>query len=257
MRAVKELIDEMVNHELMTFHGENPDANIMFASTTHQRFFNIMLVDFLSKTDKRGPIKQTSYLSGLVSISNNPRFNVNGSVSALKKATIEFKKWLENVVEVEIWLPSTNKEAMIKLSRYSFLKIVGDISKHNYLRAAGVAEDIRKVFAKNEIIVNEEESLLMLSDFYERFHTDILNYHSSTIAEYLNNIRWGIYEYLRPEFESSIVWDKIEPGRYRYTYPNEINSDLGKTIYWDLMNEIRQEPYVHKFIVTKWLKMRY
>jgi hypothetical protein len=34
-----------------------------------------------------------------------------------------------------------------------------------------------------------------LDDFYERFHKDILNYHSSTIAEFLNNIRWGIYEY--------------------------------------------------------------
>src|SRR5215218_1142153 len=44
------------------------------------------------------------------------------------------------------------------------------------------------------------DALLALADFYEKFHTDILNYHASTIAEFLNNIRWGIYEYLQPEF---------------------------------------------------------
>ncbi len=66
--------------------------------------------------------------------------------------------------------------------------------------------------------------MLALGDFYERFHTDILNYHSSTIAEFLNNIRWGIYEYLQPEFRRSIVWEESNPRKYRYTVVSRISS---------------------------------
>jgi hypothetical protein len=105
--------------------------------------------------------------------------------------------------------------------------------------------------------VTIEESLLALTDFYERFHTDILNYHSSTIAEFLNNIRWGIYEYMQPEFHRSIVWESGDPPKYRYIYPDAVTSRLAKECYWELMNEVRSAPYMRKFTVTKSLKLRY
>jgi len=53
LKAVKELIDSMVNFELMSLEGNDPNSNIIFKSMTHQMFFNIILVDFLSCTDKR------------------------------------------------------------------------------------------------------------------------------------------------------------------------------------------------------------
>jgi hypothetical protein len=99
--------------------------------------------------------------------------------------------------------------------------------------------------------------MLALGDFYERFHTDILNYHSSTIAEFLNNIRWGIYDYLQPELRRSIVWEGGNPRKYHYTFPIGIESNFAKQCYWDLMNEVLQPPYVRRFQVTKWLKLRY
>jgi len=99
--------------------------------------------------------------------------------------------------------------------------------------------------------------MLALDDFYQWFHDDIFNYHASTIAEFLNNIRWAIYEYLQPEFHSSIVWESREPAKYRYTYPGGVSSKLGKSYYSDLMNEVRSAPYVPRFQVTKWLKLRY
>ena len=99
--------------------------------------------------------------------------------------------------------------------------------------------------------------MLVLADFYQRFHTDILNYHSSTIAEFLNNIRWGIYEYLQPEFHGSIVWEAGDTRMYGFTYPPDVTSKLAKECYWELMNEVRSPPYVRRFRVTKWLKLRY
>ena len=256
LKAAKELIDSMVNFELMSLLGNDPDSEIAFKSITHQRFFNIILVDFLSCTDKKGPIKQTSYLGGLREIVDNPCFDENNSVHNLKVATKEFKDWIEQKVEVAVWLPSIDKETKLDISRFNFLKMTGNISKHNYLRAIGVANDLKDILLKSGITVDINEALLALAEFYERFQ-DILGYHSSTIAEFLNNIRWGIYDYLQPEFNKSIVWEGGDPPKYHYTYPKEIQSEFAKACYWELMNEVFREPYMRKFKVTKWLKLRY
>jgi hypothetical protein len=58
LKAVKELIDSMVNFEVLDVVGSDPDCNILFRTMTHQRFFNIVLVDFLSRTDKRASVRQ-------------------------------------------------------------------------------------------------------------------------------------------------------------------------------------------------------
>lgn len=257
LKAVKELIDSMVNYELISLQGNDPDSNISFNSAANQILFNIILVDFLSCTDKSGPINQTTYLGGLHFISDNPSFNGSGSMEHLKIATQEFKNWIEQEVTVDIWLPSIDKNTKISITRFNFLKMTGNISKHNYLRAVGVAEKLKNILAKSGVDVPLEEALLALTDFYERFHTDILGYHSSIIAEFLNNIRWGIYYYLQPEFKKSIVWESREPPKYHYTYPTDLNSVFAKACYWELMNEVKSEPYMRKFKVTKFLKLRY
>ncbi len=46
LKAIKELIDSIVNFELMSLLGNDPDSQIAFKGYTHQRFFNIILVDF-------------------------------------------------------------------------------------------------------------------------------------------------------------------------------------------------------------------
>lgn len=257
LKAIKELIDSMVNFEVLDLYGNDPDSNIMFNTITHQKYFNIILVDFLSRTDKKGFIKQTSYLGALKKFSETPNFNVNNSIETLRKTTHEFVDWLEQQVEVTAWLPSIDTETTLKLTRLTFLKMCGDISKHNYLRAIGVAEELKEILSKSGVTIELDGALLALADFYERFHTDILNYHASTIAEFLNNIRWGIYEYLQPEFRSSIVWESTTPPMYRYTYPDGIATKFAQECYWELMNEVRTPPNVRRFQVTKWLKLRY
>ncbi len=258
LKAVIELINSMVNFELMSLLGNDPDSEIAFKGYTHQRFFNIILVDFLSCTDKKGPIKQTSYLGGLREIVNNPCFDENNSVHNLKVATQEFTDWLDQKVEVDVWLPSIDKDTRLKIKRLDFLKMTGNISKHHSLKLTVTAGKLKQFLSNNGITVDTDEALLALAEFYERFHTDILSYHSSTIAEFLNNIRWGIYDYLQPEFNRSIVWEEgSNLPKYHYTYPKEIQGEFAKACYWDLMNEVRSKPYMRKFKVTKWLKLRY
>ncbi len=102
-----------------------------------------------------------------------------------------------------------------------------------------------------------DEAVLALQDFFERFHTNIFNCHASTIAECLNEIRWGVYEYLLPEYRRSYTLDAGDPPGYSFSYPTGLHADFAKTLYWDLMNGIRRKPIVERFTVTKNLKIRY
>ena len=258
LKAVWELIDSMVNFEMLKLYGEDPNSNILFETMTHQRFFNIVLVDFLSRTDKRAFIKQTSYLGALKKISKSPNFDVNGSVASLSRVTHQFSDWLEQEIEVhKIWMPSIDTETTLRLSRMAFLKMCGNISKHNFLRLIRVAEELREILSRSGISVELDKALLALDDFYQWFHTDILNYHASTIAAFLNDIRWGIFEYLQPQFHRSIVWESRDPPNYHYEYPKGVTSRLAQEYYWAIMNDVRSPPYVRRFQVTKWLKLRY
>jgi len=257
--AIKILIDEMVNYEVINLLGKDSQSEVHFKSTTHQKYFNIMLVDFLSCSDTKILGEEQPYLRALTSICASPHFDQSKSVKNLEQSTKEFVDWLNKEFTVEkIWLPSINLETNLSIIRLEFIKICGNISKHNFTRLSGVVKDLIDIFKRNEITLEKEDALVILDEFYEWFHTNIFNYHSSAIAEFLNNIRWDIYEYLLPEFNQSIVYIKNDPyNRYEYTYPKGVDNKFAQECYWNLMNEVRSKPYMKKFKVTKYLKMRY
>ena len=259
LKAISEFIDDMVNYEIVKLLGNDPHSKICFKSATHQKYFNIILLDFLSCSDKKILGVELPYLEALQSICNSPNFNKSSSINSLTHASKKFIDWLEKEVVVEkIWLPSINLETNLSIKRIEFIKICGNISKHNFSRLSGVLYELVKIFKRNRVDLKNEDALLILNEFYEWFHTNIFSYHSSAIAEFLNNIRWGIYEYLLPEFQQAIVFENNgHPRKYHYTYPNEVKNNFAKSCYWDLMNKIRSKPYMNKFQVTRYLKMRY
>jgi hypothetical protein len=256
LKAVEELVGTMVNFDLFQILGQDPNSQILFHSSAHQRLFNIFLVDLLSETDRQA-LPKTTYLGGLREIGERPSFDMGNSVELLRTARADFVSWLDQEVQVTTCLPSIKIDTSLKLSRLKFLKMCGNISKHNFLKAVGVAKDLQDLLENGGVSATIEEALVALADFHERFHTGILNYHSSTIAEFLNNIRWGIYEYLQPEFRRSIVWEGGDPPKYRYTYPPEVQAPLAQQCYSELMNEVRSPPFMRRFQVSKWLKLRY
>ena len=105
LRAVYDHIGEMVNYSLMDVCGTEPNSMIRFKDMNHKKLFFILLVDFLSKTDKRGPLKQTIFLRGLVDICNNPQFSIDQSERNLKMSVNAFKCWLDEEILVDIWMP--------------------------------------------------------------------------------------------------------------------------------------------------------
>lgn len=250
-------IGEMVNFSLMDIRGDDPNCMIMFKDMNQRKLFFIILCDFLSKTDQKGPIKQTSFLNGLVEICRNPQFSNNDSEFELKIVVNTFVAWLQEKSDIDIWMPSINQQVKLAISRLDAIKMCGDVSKHNYLRAIGVADKLREVMKSSGLEINQEQALLALPDFYERFHEDILIYLSSHICEFLNNIRWAIHSYLQPEFNQSYHKPNDELIMYSFRVPETIASSYARNCYWNLMNKLRSKPYMQKFIVSVYLKSEY
>ena len=184
LNAVYALIDDMVNFVMMSISGTDPDSQVTFKSETHLRLFNIMLVDFLSTTGKRGPIDPTWYMSALQTIVNEPNLDQEDSIKTLRSAVAEFVQWLETEVGVDVWLPSIDTETTLKLSRRKFIKMCGNISKHNFLRLISVAEELQQLLYKTGREISLDNALLTLEDFYTKFHRDVIAYHSRIIAEF-------------------------------------------------------------------------
>ncbi|EMS7725952.1 hypothetical protein V9N50_001856 [Vibrio cholerae] len=258
LKAIYEHIDEMVNNSMFTIQGKHPAQMVMFKTSIHRRLFYILLVDFLSATDEKGPLGKRIFLRGLADICDKPNFSVNGSHCYLKARVQDFINWLNETKETYIWMPSIDREVDLKITRIEMIKMAGDISKHNYLRSIGVARKLKEILEKSGVEIDDESALYALDDFYERFNDDVLIYLSSHVCEFLNDIRLGIYEYLKPEFMRSYIFNGEDSiPIYDYLIPDSLSEKYSRVCYWAVMNNIRRKPYLPKFTVSDSFKTEY
>lgn len=261
-----DLIDEMVNYEMFEKFTRTSDMNLSFRTMTHQRLFNVLLVDMLSMPQKdhfglpdfpTGASGSTgTFLYYLRRISQIPQLNTIGT--SIADPVGVFVTWLDTKCHVDnVWLPSINVETTIRVPRILFIRICGDIAKHSFPRMSVNARRIQRLLAMNGHQIDIEQAYLAMPDFYEWFHGNVFSYHSSTIGEFLNNIRLGIHDYLTPEFSRSYRKPDATSVGYKFNYPNGCTSRLARAMYWDLMNWVRSTPYMPRFEVTKYHKMRY
>lgn len=267
LKAIWQMINDMVNYEVFAKLRRTDEAQLAFNSRTGQRLFNVLLVDFLSQPKqwpfelpmppRNTPMSERSLLFHLRRICEDPKLNTNGGAT-LRVPLDLFVQWLETECNVEkVWFPSISVESDIRVRRIAFIKICGNIAKHNFTRLSSNVADICDILKANGNTISADHGYLVIPEFYEWFHTNVFSYHSSAIAEFLNNIRWAIYEYLRPEFVQSFTKDDPPSIGYRFRYPTDCKDAIARTVYWDLMNEAMSEPYMPKFEVTRYLKMRY
>lgn len=260
LKAVVDMIGDMVNHEVMTIHSSDPDTSIMFKTMTHMAFFNIILVDLLSRPNNFFT-SDKSYFDRLEEICINPRMGKTQDIRELAEAVCVFARWLSEEVTVQNrWFPSLDLQIDLKIKRKVFIGICGNIAKHNFTQLTRQAERLKKVFCENGLALSLDKCILALQDFRQQFYNDVFHYHSATIAEFLNNIQWGIHSYAAPVRERCVenyYDEKLHLSTYKYHCPGDVTSDLGKTCYWDLMNDVMKQPYIRRFKVAKYLKMRY
>ena len=255
--AAVELVNSAVNRQVLQFRAPPDRQEVVFESSLHRRYFSIRLVDFLSQTDNRAPVAAQPYLRAIRNICEMPLLGEAESARLLTDAAAAFTTWLEETFEFEAWLPSIGINAKLEPSRIQMLKLCGDLSKHNFLRAVGVAEDIRGLLAAAGHEVNLFQALSAREDMYEHFHENVLAYHASTIAQHLNDLRWGIHEYLLPLYRRCRVDEDGDSIMYRFEYPEDMEDPFARTCFWDLMNSVRAKPYVPRFTASRSLQGRY
>ena len=274
LNSAWEMIDGMVNWAMFVKNDRTEPTNLMFETSQHSRLFAVLLGDFLSeirafKGDpvplglKPAPSKarpsDLTFLFHLRQVCTNPKLATD--TAALSEAVEAFAVWLEG----EFTAPRVNLHAIevvadLRIARFRYLKMCGDIAKHSLARLSTNVGHLRKLLEAVGHNVSEQEAYLAIENFFEWFHDDIFIYHSSQIAEFLNNIRWSIYDYLQPEFRRSWhLTNKATPDFpiYSYRVPPAITEPVARAMYWDVMNRSRSKPYVHRFVVTESLKGRY
>jgi hypothetical protein len=118
----------------------------------------------------------------------------------------------------------------------------------------GVSKGIQTILKANGYSVPLEQIPLALEDFREHLQENYFVYYGTWLAELLNNIRWGLQDYLQPTFATSYTKDNPDDFNYRYEYPKEIQQEIPKQWFWRLMNNIRTGPSIKKFLGAHYLK---
>lgn len=267
LNAAWSMIDEMVNYSIFpTLNEQTTDITLVPKTAAAKRLFSILLNDFLSPLSGGG--KDTPF--GLPVPKGNPApsdstflfylkmvaddVQLGSDPNSFGKSTNLFSTWLEEESHVpDVWLPTINLKADLSVQRKTWIKIVGNISKHNFTRLQVDTGKIAKILKKHGHHLKDGEEYLLIPEFQQWFYDHLLSYHIGTLAEFLNNIRIGIFEYLETEFARS--YQAVEPApMYRYKIPKQIQHPLAQAMYWDLMNRCRAKPWLPCFSITPSLK---
>jgi hypothetical protein len=268
--AAWDMLGGMVNYAFYRKMKLTTAVTLMFENANDRRLFNILLGDFLSQPNERGGkesflnLKQPpkagratdyTFLFYLRQICDAPHLGTQ--IECIKRPLDALSSWLEDECLVEkVWFGEIDVEADIRIERIRYIKICGDIAKHNFSRLQSNVEKIIQTLRKSGVEIDAEAGFKALPGFYEWFHENVFIYHSSHIAQMLNDLLWGIYKYLSTEFQRSYEQKPGDPV-YRYQYPEECGHSFARSAYWNLMNHIRHGPYLPLFTVSPSLKSEY
>lgn len=270
LNAVMGMVDDMVNHAIFSLSGKNTqNTNLLPQTSDTLRQFSILLRDFLSPVRGKGPMpfglprspeagKETdrTTLFYLARICENPL--IGKEIAFLAMHVRDFIEWLEVLAFVpKVWFANIRVEVDVSIKRIDFIRMGGDIGKHNFLRLGAQAAKLQKILGDNGVTIDESQAYAALPDCWDWFHTHLFAYHASTLAEFLNNIRYAIRLYIKPVAESRYrITGKIDDYLDLYTYdcPSEIVNEFAWAQYYGLLNSTRYKPNFPHFSVTQSLK---
>ena len=265
------MIDDMINWSVFQKHDGTDNVSMSFRRDGDSRLFAVLLGDFLSAVGAYGAAPplglltppsnaqgaDRAFLFHLRQVCNGPRLGAN--TFELRTSVEAFGTWIEKDFVVEkVHLSAIGVEADLRITRHLYIKMCGDIGKHNVTRLAGNVKRLRRLFEDAGRPISEKDTYLGFADFYQWFMDYVLGYHVGQISELLNNIRWAMFGYLQPEHLRSKYHPEGMPDyAYAYRYPANCTDPLARAMYWNLMNRARQEPYMQRFTSDELLKRRY
>lgn len=252
LKIAMDSIDSMVNREMLSFGGRNNKTEVYFPDSPHQKLFYILLADFLSQNT------EGSLMPGNLSCMESLGIFVSKPLLANFSKSLEesyglFFDWTREEIDTKVWAPSLDMELSLRLSRQDVINFAANMSKHHFGHLTAVTKKLYKQLDDQQR--PRHDIIPALESIYGDLHDNILNYHSSAVAEMLNNLRWGIHDYLQPEFRRS--YRKLGGVLYEFDIPSGIKTDFARSCYWDLMDSVRNKPFVNRFTVNELLKLRY
>lgn len=255
-----EAIGDILNHALLEIRGlENgsSDVTVYFHSRIHQQLFLIRLLDFAKETGDFGMTGvKGSCLDVIRSACETKHFDVNNSVGELKKAVDRLNEWLHTPTTLKLWIPTLDLEVKLQVTRIYLLYISGNEAKHNISRLTGLAKNIQRMLIAHGHEVPIEQIPLALDEFTENLSEHFFAYYSTWLSELLNDVRWGLQEYLIPIYRSCyITTPEVDEQAYSFDYPSDISSSISKSWFWRLMNNVRTGPYFKRFNASSYFKM--
>jgi hypothetical protein len=252
-----EAIDDIVNHALLdvnpvsAFPGE---VEVRFKTRVHQQMFLVRLLDFSKEARRQvGGVKK-SCLEVVLDACATRSFDVDGSVDSLKASATALRDWLAACADVKMWIPTLEIDANVSVPRIQLLFILGNHVKHNLGRLTGVSAEVAKILQSHGYSVQQERVCLALDDIREHLQENYFVYYGSWLAELVNNVRWGMHDYLAPAFRAAY---RRVPGHdimYEYLYPATVVDPIAREWFWRLMNHARSTPYVHRFKAAHYMK---
>jgi hypothetical protein len=274
LSAVVSMVDDMVNHSIFCPLGERrEDTNLLPQTAQSLRQFGTFLRDFLSPVTGKGKgglpfglpkpengdrATDHTTLYYLSRICENPL--IGRDIEHLQRIVTEFGDWLEACAMVdEVWLGNIEVKVNLRIKRIDFIRMSGDIGKHNFLRLGGQANRLRTILAENGVTIDESDAYLALPDCWDWFHTHLLAFHASTIAEFLNNIRYAIRLYITPvaksRYQATGNFDGIEI--FTFGRPDAIVNKFAWAQYFDLLQGSLRQPNFPPFSVSQSFKRRF
>ena len=262
-------INGMVNRSILVGFQDDRPTTLLPNTREHALLFLIRLRDFLSEIHalhgdsvpfglSRAPINPSpadrTFIFHLRQVCDAPA--LGNTAEGLREPTEAFAQWLEgSFVARDVNLGDIDLVSDLRVMRYRYLQMCGDIAKHSLPRLSVNARHLRKLLVLAGHEISEEQSYLAIPNFFDWFFEDCFLYSISRIAEFLNDILWAIYDYLRPEYQRA--WYSIDDVRYGYHFPRDLDKPVARAIYWQLMNRVRQRPWIPAFTVTPFLKLHH
>jgi len=253
-----EAVGNMINHDLLEIKEasmSSGEAEVNFHTHIHQELFIVRLLDFVKEKGDNNLIGVSgSCLKVLQSACDTCSFNQDNSIELLKKSVQILNEWLSYKISIKLWLPTLDIDANVEVPRLKFIEVSGNICKHNLSRLTGISNQLFSILESKGYSVQLEQIPLALDNFRKNLNENYFVYYGTWLTEMLNNIIWGIHRYLQPIYNASLIKDDSNDIRYHYKYPNEITQKIPKQWFWRLMNNVRNKPYLRKFVGSHLLK---
>jgi hypothetical protein len=255
LKAVGDMVNDsfLELRDVSMYPGE---VEVYFHSHIHRDLFIIRLLDFVKESgDSSLTGVSGSCLKVLQYTLVSRSFDHDNSIESLENALRELDEWLKYKTPIKLWLPTLDIESDIEVSRLDFIAISGNHCKHNLSRLTYVSKQIHKILYNKGYKVPLKQIPLALDDFQEHLQENFFIYYGTCLCEMLNNIRWGIQNYLQPIYYK-VFYTNDDPKdiRYHFEYPIEVKREIPRQWFWILMNNIRTGPYFKKFAGAHYLK---